>query len=278
MGDRAARRARARQRLLHGVGSDATPPRPSTVDPVVRATEANFSDFCEATLALGCHSQEAVDSWNAELTALRTDSERHAHRLALLERLFRGCRVRLARYTEMLNGCEGVVLPSKAATGVERRLPVRATLPDGVIEELSLRPDQLRLVAGRKQAEEEEAEQTALADAQEAEAYARRLSQATPHVLHRELNAELKSKSMTELRLMAERIHEGEELLVNPLLSYDKATFREALAELMMKSAAAARSNCTGLARAQLCDALLDSSPCVCSSRWLAGRTTAVPS
>jgi len=35
---------------------------------------------------------------------------------------------------------------------------------------------------------------------------------------------------------MAERIHEGEELLVNPLLSYDKATFREALAELMMKS------------------------------------------
>ena len=231
---KAERRAQARRRLLGGGGAE--PPKREAVafDPVVRATAAAFADYCEAAVEL-CELSQAAAQGLAEEISQRAEGDRHAHRLVLLDRLYRGCRVRIVRCTDLLNGCECLVL-NKSALGSEKKLPVRCTMPDGQSEELWLRPDQLLLVQGRRDAQQEEAERIAFENAENAEAAAQRWLSSQPHVIQQELHAELRGKSFMELRKMAEAIHEGEMLLCNPLLQYDRAAFRDALIELLMRS------------------------------------------
>ena len=230
------RLARARRRLLGD--ADAEPIRKSEpkIDPLVRSTSTAFADFCEKAVALDVHAPANVDLWKNEVALFESEDDKHTHRLELLERLYRGCRVRIVHHTEKLNGCEGIVHPTKHAVGAERKLSVRCTMPDGAAQELTLRIDHLQLVQGRKGAEEEEAERVAIENAEAAEELQRRLTSQEPHVLLHELNAELRTKSFVELRKMAEQIDEGAELLWNPLLQYDKSAFRQALADLLIRS------------------------------------------
>ena len=111
------------------------------------------------------------------------------------------------------------------------------TLQDGTESVRSLRPIHLQLVQGRREAEVEEAEAAAEAAAQAAAENARRLDSSRPSNLKRELITELRTKSFDEMRRMAASLgDEAYELLHNPLISYDRATFREELAELLVNS------------------------------------------
>ena len=56
-----------------------------------------------------------------------------------------------------------------------------------------------------------------------------------PEALEELLRADLKTKSFSELRVMAEKM-DALELLNNPLLQYDRASFREGLAEVLTQT------------------------------------------
>ena len=117
---KAERRARVRRQLVGGQVDPAPIIKPPSREPVFRTTAAAFEEFCAAAVNLGAHPQDMIDIWRAELASLGSDDERHVHRLALLERNLRGCRVRIVRCTEHLNGCEGLVLSTKRAVGSGR--------------------------------------------------------------------------------------------------------------------------------------------------------------
>ena len=91
----------------------------------MRATATAFSDFCSSAVALEAYEQAAVDNWSREIASMRTEAEKHSHRLALFDRLLRGCRVRIVRCTDLLNGCEGIVLSGQRAHGATTAVSAR---------------------------------------------------------------------------------------------------------------------------------------------------------
>ena len=232
------RRARARALLLSGGSGPAaaaahTPP---ALDPVTanaaRTTKAAFSNFCGAALALGVHSPATVQGWAKEIGALSSEAERHTYILNLLDYVLRGCRVRITE--SRLLGCEGVVLLGERTA--DGRVPVRVTVHDGSTEELTLRPTHLQLLQGRREVEVAEVEAAAAAEAEKAQVdAASRAKECAPRAMHAALETELKLKSFAELRVMAEKM-DAYQLLHNPLLQYDRASFREGLAELLSQS------------------------------------------
>jgi hypothetical protein len=168
------------------------------------------------------------------LDGLRTDAEKLERTMTMLTRLYRGCRVRVT--CSNLLGCEGLVLPGGPVHAAsEGKLPVRLTTHDGTERLVSLRPVHLQLIRGRLDEAAEAAEAAALRAAEEAEAMALRVHSAEPSVLLGELREDLKKKSFAELEQMAKKV-EAWELLANPLVRYDRASFREGLAEVLVET------------------------------------------
>ena len=226
-------RAAARRRLLQGSfstestqKSNATSaPSDAVIAVATRQLEKSFSAYCSAALALEMVQPATVERMTRELEHLKSGpvSERHDKLLELLMRSLRGCRVRVTE--QRMSGCEGIVLHGDR--GDEGKLPVKLTMHDGSIQEVSLRPIHLQLIQGRREAEEQEAAEAAAAEAAEQAERMRRLTcTQQPHVMANELSAELKGKSFRELRLMAEKL-DALELLNNPLVQYDRAACRE---------------------------------------------------
>ena len=231
--DRSASRRAAARRALLGGGAPAKPIADTAAIVAAKATEKAFADYCEATVELGAHAKSVVDAWHRDLTAIDDAAMRHSQMVLLLDRLLRGCRVEITE--QRLAGCEALVLVGEHRA-VDGKLPLRVTLPDGTTQEVSLRPTHFRLIQGRRDAEAEEAEVAAEAAA-EAAAVAADLAankfRGSRRMLRAELVKELKTKSFDEMRRMAAAM-DAQQLLRNPLLKYDRATFREELAELLL--------------------------------------------
>ena len=146
-----AARTAARRRLLGGASTPSV-----KVDAAMAVSTRQLNDafvrFCKATVELGAHTQTTVDSWKVELASVAGGdaAAQYAHTAMMLDRLFRGCRVRVTE--QRLHGCEGLVLLGDRLP--DGRLPVRVTLQDGTESVRSLRPIHLQLVQGRREAEE----------------------------------------------------------------------------------------------------------------------------
>ena len=225
------RRALARRALLQGSSASGSSSSCSAASHATKLMDDAFAAFTAAAEDLGITPQEqsALEKMGRELRVL-PDAARHDRTLALLLRLFRGCRVRVTE--QRLSGCEGMVLGGDQKEG-EDKLPVRVTLHDGSTQEVSLRPIHLQLIQGKRQAEEQERSEAAEREGAAQRERLRRLSHAQPHVVLHSLNEELKGKSFSELKLIAEKL-DAAELLYNPLMLYDRAGFREGLAEVLL--------------------------------------------
>ena len=232
---RARRRAAARRALLSGTAIASTDKSAQVTKAGGHQLDAAFSHFMNAAIQLEALSRHAASRLVAQLASCKTDTDRQQKILIILLRELRGCRVRVTEPSARLNGTTGIVLAGDRGDG-DGKLPVRLTVHDGSIQEVQLSPIHLQLVQGREEAEKEETARVRDAASAAAAERLRRLSTSQqPHVLMNELNLELKGKSFSELKLMADKLGAGE-LLYNPLLRYDKASFREGLAELLVHS------------------------------------------
>ena len=227
-----SRRAAARRSLLGGTPISSSTGVDAAAAAAAKALDRAFEEYCKAAVSLGDHTQATVDAWMQELKSQRTDSARYTATSRLFCRVIRGCRVTITE--QRLYGCTGIVLHAKRS-GCEAagKVPVIVDMHDGTTQEVSLRPQHVQLLRGRRTVEEEAAEDAAAEAAEAAASLARRIAASQPHALQAVLMADLKTKSFAELRLMAEKV-DALELLNNPLLQYDRASFREGLAEVLV--------------------------------------------
>jgi hypothetical protein len=230
----AAARALARRTLLQGSSASSGGSSTPSVASETRLLDQALAAYIAAATALGATPQEkaAIERIQRDLKVL-PDGSRKERTQMTLAKLFRGTRVRVTE--QRLSGCEGVVFAGDGGSDDGQRVMVKLTLHDGSPQELPVKVIHLQLIQGRREAEEQERSAAEAAEAAALEERIRRLTHAHPHVVLGGLNEELKGKSFAELRLMAEKLNAGE-LLYNPLIQYDRASFREALAEVLMRS------------------------------------------